>query len=289
MRHGRPKAGRMSSAIIIFSLFSLLITSFSSEVSASELSENLSKEEKLIALNAGMVVATFLWGFAYWDYGKFDPHFKSEMWFSKESYRGGADKFGHLYASYLLSTVLCSLYSSWGYEEKDAARLGALSSFILQAAMEVGDSISRYGFSYEDVIMNGLGSAFGYILNSNPEIARKIDIRLEYFPSRGFLNKGGLDFTTDYDGMKFLFALKLDGLDFIKDRHGYLKYLEVEVGYYTRGYKWKTTREKSRNVFFGLGINLSKVLESFSFGKTARVFNYYQMPYSYAPITVDLN
>ncbi|MEW6001873.1 MAG: DUF2279 domain-containing protein [Nitrospirota bacterium] len=278
--------------ILIFLIFIFLVATLRTrETLAFDYLKDLSKEEKFIALNVAVVSATFLWGLAFWDYGEYKPHFKAEKWFSKESYRGGADKFGHLYASYLISSVLSNLYSSWGYEKDDAARLGALSSFTLQALMEVGDSISRYGFSYEDVIMNGIGSFMGYLRYRYPDISRKIDVRLEYFPSKGFLEKKRLDFTTDYDGMKFLFAIKLDGFDFIFDfiKDKYLKYLELDVGYYTRGYKWETTKEKSRNIYFGIGVSISKILESFSLKKTSKIFNYYQLPYSYIPVKYDFN
>lgn len=274
--------------ILIFLILIFLVVSFlTRETLALDYIKDLSKEDKFIALNVAAASATFLWGLAFWDYGEYGPHFKTEKWFSEDSYRGGADKVGHLYATYLICTVLASLYSSWGYEKDEAARLGALSSFTLQALMEVGDSISRYGFSYEDVIMNGLGSFIGYLHYRYPDFSRKIDMRLEYFPSKGLLEKKRLNFSTDYDGMKFLFAIKLDGFDFIKDK--YLKYLELHVGYYTRGYKWETAREKSRNIYFGVGVSISKILESLSLKKTSKIFNYYQLPYTYIPVKHDFN
>ncbi len=278
----RPLRNVKSKGLFFLAFFSMV---FSGESFALDLPGNLDKEEKVIALNVAVASATFLWGFAYWNYGKYKPHFKAEGWFAKDTYRGGADKLGHLYASYLFATGLSHVYSSWGYDRADAARLGALSSFGLQALMEVGDSISSYGFSYEDVVANGVGSSIGYLLYRYPDISRKIDLRLEYFPSEGLIEKKKSDFTTDYDGMKFLVAIKSDGFDFIKDK--YLKYTELHVGYYTRGYKWATDGKRSRTIYFAVGLNVSKIFESLSFNKTAKFFNYYQVPYTYLPISHD--
>ena len=249
----------------------------------------LSKEQKLIGLNASIAAGTFLWGVAFWNYGEYSPHGKTELWFDEEAYRGGGDKLGHFYATYAATHLLSYVYESWGYETAEAAKWGALSTFTLQGLMEFGDAISKYGFSYEDVIMNTMGSAMGYLTYRYPEISNKIDFRLEYFPSDGLIKKKKIDFTTDYDGMKFLVALKLDGFDFIKNK--YLKYLELHLGYYVRGYKWETgpVSDRSRNIYVGVGLNISKIVKDLSFEKTSRFFNFYQVPYTYIPIEHDFN
>jgi len=72
-------------------------------------------------------------------------------------------------------------------------------------------------------------------------------------------------------------ALKLDGFDFAQDN--YLKYFELHLGYYTRGVYDQIKRE--RTVYFGIGINVSRLFKHFSMPKTAKVFNYIQAPYTY--------
>lgn len=252
--------------------------------------ENLPKEKKLLYLNAGILTGITLWGVMFWDYGQARPRAKSERGFAEDSPNGGADKLGHFYGGYMLSHAFTNLYSSWGYETEKAAKLGALSSFAIQGFMEIGDAYSsRYGFAYDDMIANAVGSYIGYLHVRYPDFARKIDVRIEYLPSKRLFNENSFDIVTDYDGMKFLFAVKLDGFSSIQNK--YLKYLEIHLGYFSRGYgdTSGTYSSTSRDIYAGVGLNVSKILKDFSFNKTARVFNYYQLPYTYIPMDYNLN
>lgn len=251
--------------------------------------KKLPKEKKAFYFNAGIASGIVLWGIAFWDYGKRDPHLNSEGWFTDDSSNGGADKLGHFYTNYLTTHVLAKLYYSWGYEKKKATKFGALSSFGLHALMEFGDSYSNYGFSYEDLIFNGLGCYLGYLTYMYPEVSRKFDLRLEYFPSKEVRKEKTLDVITDYSGMKFLIATKLDGFDFIKNK--YLKYLELHIGYFTRGYGDTTGSyiNESRHIYAGIGVNLSKIFKDLSFNRTSKVLTYYQVPYTYVPIEYNLS
>ncbi len=208
----------------------------------------LTREEKMIAVNAGAILAIAGWGIAFWDYGESSPALKDEGWFQEDTDKGGADKLGHFYTNYLVGRGLSSLYKSWGYEHDRAALYGALSSFGITGFMEIGDSISDYGFSHSDLIMNLLGSCAGYLLDTHPEIARKIDFRVEYVP-----DFQEADIVTDYERMRFLVAVKLDGFEAVTN--DYLKYLELHLGYYVDGYQ-EAGDDRSRNIYAGVGINL---------------------------------
>jgi len=245
-----------------------------------EAEEGWSKEQKVLMTNLGGMAAITAWGVANWDYFENDPQKGSEGWFSRDSKEGGADKCAHFYFSYALSHVLSATFDYWSYSSEKAALLGSLSSFAMMSYMEFGDSFSSYGFSHEDFLMNLFGAGAGYLLYRNPNLARKIDFRIEYIPSFD-----QMDFFSDYENMKFLMAVKLDGFDAIKNK--YAKYIELHLGYYARGYPSDVNKE--RNIYVGIGINLSKIFNNFSMEKTAKVFNYYQMPYTYISIDKDLN
>jgi hypothetical protein len=174
------------------------------------------------------------------------------------------------------------LYNSWGYKKKQAAYYGALSSFGLTGFMEFGDSFSEFGFSSQDFVMNAVGSFVGYHLYINPDLSKKVDLRVDYRPT--FKET---DFITDYERMKFLLAVKLDGFHAIKNKG--LKYLEIHLGYYTRGYVGQLGVNRERNLYFGIGLNLSKMFIERSHKKTATFFRYYQMPYSYFEFNDNLN
>ncbi len=242
---------------------------------------NASKKEVLYTNLVGMGVIT-AWGFANWDYGKSRPSSDQEEWFGRDTDSGGADKLGHFYASYLLGSGLSGLYESWGHEEKDAALYGAFSSAFLLNFMEIGDAFSEFGFSYEDFLMNTLGSFSSYLFYTNPGLSKRIDLRIEYLPSFETA-----DVVTEYEKMKYLIAFKAEGFDFITNP--YLRYAELHLGYYTRDYSGGYSQDSERILYFGIGINLSRVARKNDYLKTARFLNYYQLPYTYIPFEKDLN
>ncbi len=235
---------------------------------------------------AGAALVT-VWGVAFWDYFSTAPSLGHEGWFQKDTKYGGADKFGHMYSTYLWSLGFSSLYEYWGMDTDRSSIYGPLSAWSFQFLMELGDSFSTsQGFSYEDVVANTVGALFYYAREKYPELKKKMDLRLEYLPDF----QGSGDVFTQYNSMKYLFALKFNGFDSMKDT--FLKYGEIELGYYTRGYQDHDNYlpgAQERDIFVGIGINVSQVLASWGWTKTAKVFNYYQMPYTYVPFSYDFN
>ncbi len=241
----------------------------------------LSKEKKVLLVNGAGLLAITGWGVANWDYFTKKPTLGDENWFSKNTDDGGVDKLGHFYFTYSISHILGASYERWGYSHEKASFLGALSSFAMMGAMEAGDSFSDFGFSYEDFIMNALGGIAGYYFRVCPGLARKIDFRVEYRPD--FTEP---DIFTDYERTRYLAAVKLDGFDVIENR--YLKFLEIHLGYYTQGYSDNQTN-RYRNIYLGVGINMSRVFSHFSLGKTSKIANYIQVPYTSLRLERDLN
>ena len=267
--------------IVLLFLISLTCIPAAAVETSDRKEEWLTKEEKLLVTNVGGIAVLTIWGLTSWEYGERSPHIRSEGWFQRNTPEGGADKLAHFYASYLAAHGIAALCESWGYTTEKSARYGALSSFGLMAFMEVGDSFSHYGFSVEDFVMNTVGCVAGYSLYRYPELARKIDFRLEYIP-----DFSADDMSTDYGNMKFLAAVKADGFQGIDNF--YLKFLEFHIGYYARGYSDENEPNR-RNLYAAVGINLSRVLSEMSFHKTAKVFQYYQVPYTYLPLKKGLD
>ncbi len=242
----------------------------------------LTKEEKLLYSNLAIAGAITAWGFANWDYGDRSPRAKNEGWFGRNTKEGGADKLGHAYSSYAFTHALAWLYEEWGYESTEAAGFGALSALGVQTFMELGDSFSRFGLSYEDLVMNAVGTAFGFVSLRYPEISRKLDFRIEYAPAFDTA-----DVFTDYEHQKYLLALKLDGFETLE--RSPLGYLELQLGYYTRGYSDPAPALTERNVYVGVGLNLSRIFRELGWKKTATVLRYYQPPYTSLQLRNDLN
>jgi hypothetical protein len=141
--------------------------------------------------------------------------------------------------------------------------------------MEVADGFSSQGFSYEDLIMNFAGTAVAYIWGKVPSLAKKIDFRMEYTPE---FDSNDFGFSTNYERQRFLIAIKADGFNFVKNP--YLKYLELQAGYYARGYKdyeEHGSDDRRRYLYVGIGFNVSKLLQKFVH---TRVLDYVQIPYT---------
>jgi len=234
----------------------------------------------MLFLNAGVGVGVISWGFIFWEYGHYGFNFTNEGWFGKNTKEGGMDKFGHMYSTFLMTHLFDALYDRWGFSNEEAANYGFLSSVGINTLMEIGDGLSDYGFSYEDMIVNIIGASMGYLRTRFPEFEEKIDFRLEYVPKLNELNGG--DLITDYEHMKFLVAVKASGFKALKE-DSFLKYLEFQVGYYSRGYDdFKPEEDHRHRVhFIGIGLNMGKFLESV--WKTS-LFNYVQPPCTYGRI-----
>ena len=243
---------------------------------SSEKKESLTRGQKTLLLNAGAWAAIMGYGLAEWDYNKSSFHFKKEGWFGRDTPYGGADKLGHAWSCYVMSHLFAYLYRKWEYADREANLYGALSSFGVNAVMEIFDGFSpSEGFSYEDMTMNILGCGLGYILGEYPSLARKFDFRWEDTPKFDYKD---LKIGTTYERHMYLLVAKADGFDFIENP--YLKYLEFHLGYSARGYddyEKGGPDDRHRRIYAGLGFNVSKLLQKYV--KTT-VFDYVQVPYT---------
>ncbi|MFE8070451.1 DUF2279 domain-containing protein [Marinobacteraceae bacterium S3BR75-40.1] len=229
---------------------------------------------------AGTGVIT-AWGLAQWDY--FDASFNtaSEGWFGRDTKYGGADKLGHIYTTYVTAQGLSRLFEYWCFSREDAARGGALSSLAMLGYMELGDGFSEFGFSHEDLVANALGGLVSYWLYRSPQWSDRVDLRWEFD-----VNPFAGDVTTDYENSKYLAALKFSGFDALRTTP--LRYFEVHLGYFTRGYD-DGSRAPERNLYAAIGLNLTDLLRQHDFHAASLLFKYYQPPGTYWAEEHDLN
>lgn len=206
----------------------------------------------------GVVAGVTALGIKSWDWGS-SKSFRSnpEGWFEKSTGSGGADKLGHAFTSYALTNALAERLAAQGRSPERAALSAALTTQAIMLYVEVFDGFSGdHGFSREDMVMNLLGTALAAARQVHPGLRDKLDFRLEYQTSgyKGFRP------LSDYSGQKYLVAMKLGGFEGLRDTP--LRFLELQAGYYTRGF---STAERSdgisrqRHSFVGVGLNLNEV------------------------------
>jgi hypothetical protein len=248
-----------------------------------------SKETKTKVLNAAILGGTMAYGLAFWGYGESSFQTVDEGWFGEDTSHGGADKAGHTYSAYVAAVAYAQLYDAWGYETHVSSKLGAMSSLATFTAIEVGDGFSKNGFCLQDLAMDTVGALVGCLRHENPGFRRKVDLRVEYVPTQGARNGEHGDLATDYSGYKYLVALRGDGFDCLSST--WLKYFELQGGYFTRGYEEydEDHDNPSRNIYASVAVNLSHIFDKRGWSKTATFLRFYQVPYTYVATEKDLN
>ncbi len=234
----------------------------------------------------GIFAATTAIGVVSWDWGSAGFTFKSEGWFDESTKYGGMDKLGHAFTGYLMSDALTWAIRRNSIDPRGAELTGALLSVSLMTYIEIFDGLSaEHGFSYEDLVAGAVGATFSALRNTYPELKNKVDFRMQYLKSE----YGSFEPFGDYEGQKYLVAVKLAGFEALRDTP--LKYVEVQGGYCARGFsdeEMDAGSHKQQDLFVGIGVNLSELIfgEKASddhWGKKAgrTVLQYVQVPYTY--------
>ena len=190
------------------------------------------------------------------------PHFGQERWFGENTYAGGADKAAHFVQYYIISREMSSLYRTLGYSQTQSIAIGAGLGFLAGIINETGDSINRYGFSYEDLVMDVSGATLAALVAGfgvDDVIGFRTGILLPTYsvPSApGMVGEG-------YSSQIYTADLKLAGAARRLNLNvGPLRYLLVSVTYASKGYATGIADLRERQVGFEIGLNLEEILNS---------------------------
>lgn len=231
-----------------------------------------------------------IYGFSTWGW-KVEEGFtiNPETYRGEDAVHGGADKFGHLYTAYVIKRFSSFLFRASGSSGAMANFEGAVFSEIIMLGSEIGDGFSKgYGFDPYDVMFNNIGILIGILIDCYPVLDRIFAIQFEYVPTRemreDFSLSDNRDLPTDYGGSKYILATKLSGIPYISLTP--LRYVNVDLGFYSRGYDQRYVRKKTRNVYLGFSINLSIAFgDVLPVGYTSSTlqtfFNYFHLPWDY--------
>ncbi len=208
---------------------------------------------------AGLFAVLSWSGFNDWKWGSASFRIQSEGWFGMDTGSGGQDKLGHAFSSYLMAEFMYLRLRSYNERQETVTAFPALFSLALMLYVEFFDGFSvDHGLSGEDLVMDTVGATASFVRQRVPGLARVFDYRMEYYPSAGMK---GLHPMIDYSGQKFLLALKPAGLGALSE--SVAAFLELQVGYYTRGFSDGDTPyfpDKQSHLFFGIGANLERIL-----------------------------
>jgi hypothetical protein len=229
------------------------------------------EEHKLAAaLTLGGVYAAFTtWTYFAW-YRKHKPlsQFKwgGDGWLGDQTYAGGADKFGHAWATMSLARVGTEMLHQWGgYDKLTATIVGTALSELLFLGVEVKDGFF-YEFSFSDATGDTLGALAAVALSLSPRLDELFDYRVQYWPSHEYRRQfdgGNVNIAEDYSGETYLLALHLGGIHSLRDASwgGWSRFVDVALGYGTRGYKpdppgGEPPYLHHQEISFGLSLNV---------------------------------
>jgi len=200
--------------------------------------------------------------FAWWrTSSRSNFEYANERWFQRDTYAGGADKASHIFVGYATTLALQGAYRSAGKTPAEARGLALGVMALTGALIEIGDGYSQYGFSWEDLTANAVGSLlatgldvwglkdtlglrFGYVKNLIPDSCCRY---------------GG--YGDDYSKEIYSADVKLAGLlPRIGVKSGPARFLLLSVTYGSKGYRYSAEPVRERNVGVEIGLNLREVL-----------------------------
>lgn len=245
--------------------------------------------EKSNRLMVAMGAAVIGFGVSASDTGSSKFEFERDGFFGQGTDQGGADKAGHALSTHIQTALYSAANRSFGLSDDEAALRGAITAWTTQLVVEVADGYSqRHGFSWRDVAANTVGAAFGYLHETNPRFAEIFDYRWEYLPSSEFLDEDGdaEGAFTDYEGSAYVLAVNIGAAT--GHRREILDLVELQLSYRTRGFM-DYRQDGERILRAGIGISLPTVFRRLGLDPVAKVFEYYQPPYTSIGVSLNLD
>ena len=189
-------------------------------------------------------------------------HFGNEKWFGEDTYAGGADKAAHFVQYYMVSKEMSFLYERLGYSRSQSIAIGAGLTLLAGVINESGDGINRYGFAYEDLVMDVSGAAVASlisVLRAHDLVGFRTGVLLPLYGIKAAPGEVG----GGYSSQIYTADLKLAGLGRRLDLNiGPLRYLLFSLTYGSKGYGTGNPDLRERQVGFEIGLNSEEILNA---------------------------
>jgi len=225
----------------------------------------------------GIMGATYAgaWAFAsaaWWTSADSSPtfHFRDEGGFGLDTYAGGADKLGHLYANYLATRLYDGILEWGGFSRMTSLVTATSLTTTFFVAVELKDGYqNRYGFSLADLGADLGGQALALALELVPPVDSAFSLRLSYVPSRDYLHqrsaRARLDLLEDYSGQTYLLCFHLAALPTIRrfSALSVLRYADLSLGFSALGFEPvpRVPTPVRQAVSLGVSLNLQRVFD----------------------------
>jgi hypothetical protein len=253
----------------------------------------------------GTYVAFTTWTYFAWYRKHKERPFKwgGDGWLGLQTYAGGADKFGHAWATMSLARLGTELLHQWGgYSRVTSTLVATTLSELLFLGVEVKDGY-YYEFSFSDATGDTLGALAAVALSLSPRLDELFDFRVEYWPSSAYRRQfdgGNVNIAEDYSGETYLLALHLGAIHALRDQSwgGWARFVDVAAGFGTRGYKpdppsgsMLPEYEHHQNLYLGISLNAQGLFDWMLDGRstigrklTHGLFEVLNPPFMFLPV-----
>jgi len=197
-------------------------------------------------------------------------HFQEEGWFGLDTYAGGADKLGHAWSNYALVRGVAGIIEWGGSSQRSAlaSATGMTVAFFVVAEIKDGYR-PEYGFAWGDILFNLSGDAFGILMDTQPELDRRFDFRVEYWPSKPFrdaiVERGPFNSPEDYTGQRYFLDYHLSTIDGLQRSHyfAWSRFVDVSLGFQAAHFKpdYGDGADHEQDIFVGLTLNLQEIID----------------------------
>lgn len=256
-------------------------------------------DAKTTAITAGVILGAPVVGYFTWwrEDSRSTFTVANERWFQQDTYAGGADKASHIFWGYLGTQILQGAYRGVGKTPGQSRALAFGVVALTGALVELGDGWSKYGFAWEDIAANTIGSAVATGIDAWG-LHDTVGLRFGYVKALipdACCRYGG--YGDDYSKEIYSADLKLEGfLPRVGVRPGPARFLLVSVTYGSKGYRYSDEPLRQRNIGIELGLNLREILlaigvpEKPLWGKALlAIATYFRFPYTSFGWHYDLN
>jgi len=224
------------------------------------------------------------------DYGLHSFSFTDEGFFGYMTYGGGSDKASHMVVSATVGGLLYDAYRLNGLDENRSFVMAASCSLFAGLMVEIGDGLTPYGFSAQDLTADGVGALVGALVKRggfDDVVGFQIGKVPTTIPAAIVDDRSlfGIDYTKEMYGMTF----KGGGVSTHLGRSpGFERFLQGSFVYFTKGYGYTPVIDpRYQEAGFEFGLNFAEIGRACGLSNETwwgdillRALEFYRIPYT---------
>ncbi len=232
-------------------------------------------------------------------YGVQAFHFTDEGFFQSWTYAGGADKASHFTVSANVSGLLYDAYRLNGLSPDQSFWLSVGATVTSGIIVEIGDAITPYGFSLQDLAADTLGTLAGALVKRN-HLDDLISFSIGKVPTTippRYIGVEGESLGADYSNEMYTANLKFEGLATrLHAKPGFERFFLFSFAFFTKGFGYAPPiPSRYQEVGFEVGLNFQEILKAVGVDRSTwwgdtllRAFSFVRIPFTQVGVYYNL-